>query len=63
MPIHKNPMEKGRLYIHFHVEFPDSTWNPSPKVINVSVKKIVLLIFSKGITSCITATKALRKCS
>lgn len=37
MPIHKNPTERGNLYIHFQIEFPDANWNPSPKAINVRI--------------------------
>lgn len=32
MPIHRNPFEKGNLFIKFDVEFPESQFVPTPKL-------------------------------
>lgn len=32
MPIHRNPFEKGNLFIKFDVQFPESQFVPSPKL-------------------------------
>ena len=32
MPIHKNPLEKGKLIINFTVTFPVNNWLPASKL-------------------------------
>ena len=35
MPFYKNPLEKGRLVVFFHVKFPEDGWIPKEKIIDL----------------------------
>jgi len=32
MPTYKNPFDKGNLFIHFSIEFPEKNWIPNDKL-------------------------------
>ena len=35
MPIYKNPLEKGRLVVFFHVKFPKNGWISKAKILEL----------------------------
>ena len=35
MPFYKNPMEKGRMIIFFHVKFPEDKWISPQKLVEL----------------------------